>query len=81
MSWQLWVVIALVAAGVVILAVTRMRHAQHVFTDITRMDRPTERSRPDLSGDELALSGDELARARARARQAEAEVGPRRGHG
>lgn len=74
MSWQLWVVITLVATGVVILAVTRMRHAQHVFTDITRVDRPTESSRP-------GLSGDELARARARARQTEAEVGPRRGHG
>jgi hypothetical protein len=74
MSWQLWVVITLVATGVVILAVTRMRHAQHVFTDITRRDQPTESSRP-------GLSGDELARARARARQAEADVSPRRGHG
>jgi hypothetical protein len=74
MSWQLWVVITLVATGVVILAVTRMRHAQHVFTDITRLDQPTESSRP-------GLSGDELARARARAQQIEAEVSQRRGHG
>ena len=42
MSWQLWVVITLVATGVVILAVTRMRHAQQVFTDITRLDQSTE---------------------------------------
>ncbi|TCO30123.1 hypothetical protein EV652_105117 [Kribbella steppae] len=74
MAWQLWVVIALIATGVVILAVTRMRHAQHVFTDITRLDDPTE------SG----LSSDDIARARARAtaRQAEAEASlRRRGHG
>jgi hypothetical protein len=74
MSWQLWVVIAVVTTGVAILAVTRMRHAQHVFTDITRLDRPPESNQPDLSGDELA-------RARARARQIEAEVSQRRGHG
>ena len=74
MSWQLWVVITLVAAGVVILAVIRMRHAQHVFRDITRLDRPTESSR-------AGLSGDELARARARARDTAAEAGPRRSHG
>ena len=74
MTWQLWVVITLVAAGVVILAVTRMRHAQHVFSDITRLDRPTESSRD-------GLSGDELAEARARARHAAAEAGPRRSHG
>jgi hypothetical protein len=78
MSWQLWVVIALVAAGVVILTVTRMRHAQHVFADITRLDRPTESSRPDRSGDELARA---RARAMAQAGRAEPEPGRRRGHG
>ncbi|MFG1815837.1 hypothetical protein ACGFIF_18895 [Kribbella sp. NPDC049174] len=74
MTWQLWVVITLVAAGIVILAVTRMRHAQDVFSDITRLDRPTESSR-------AGLSGDELAEARARARHAAAEAAPRRSHG
>ena len=72
MSWQLWVVITLIAAAVVILAVIRMRHAQHVFTDITRLDRSTESSLTGLSGDELA---------QARARHTEPEVSPRRGHG
>jgi hypothetical protein len=74
MSWQLWVAIALIAAVVVILAVIRMRHAQHVFSDITQLERPAESSR---SG----LSGDDLARARARARQTAAEAGQRRSHG
>ncbi|WP_433162669.1 hypothetical protein [Kribbella sp. CA-247076] len=78
MSWQLWVVIALVAAGVVVLAVTRMRHAQHVFDDITQLDGPTESSRPGLSDDEIARARD---RAAARARQAEEDTGRRRGHG
>ena len=75
MSWQLWVVITLVATGIVILAVTRMRHAQHVFTDITRLDGSAESKRP-------RLSGDELARARAaRSRGTESDASPRRGHG
>ncbi|WP_460660546.1 hypothetical protein [Kribbella swartbergensis] len=78
MSWQLWVVIALLASGVVILAVTRMRHAQHVFSDITRLDRPGKSDHPGLTGDELARA---RARAMARARGAEPERGRRRGHG
>jgi len=76
MAWQLWVVIALIATGVVILAVTRMRHAQHVFTDITRLDSPMESGRTGLSSDDIAR-----ARARATARQADAEALRRRGHG
>ncbi|MGW1344294.1 hypothetical protein ACWCOV_24870 [Kribbella sp. NPDC002412] len=78
MSWQLWVVIALIAAGVVILAVTRMRHAQHVFDDITRPDSPTESSRSGVSGDEIARA---RARATSRAHRTEPEASPRRGHG
>ncbi|MEV0286595.1 MULTISPECIES: hypothetical protein [unclassified Kribbella] len=78
MSWQLWVVTALIAAGVVILAVTRMRHAQHVFDDITRLDSPTESSRSGLSGDEIARA---RARAMARTGWSEPEASPRRGHG
>ena len=56
MSWQLWVVVALAATGLVLLAVARMRHAREVFDDITQLDRPwrTGHARPD-----------ELARARA----------------
>jgi len=56
MSWQLWVVIALAASGPVLLAVIRLRHARHVFDDITRLDRPSQRSRstagrpPGLAG-------------------------------
>ena len=46
MSWQLWVLIALAATGLVLLAVARMRHARHVFDDITRLDRPTRGSQP-----------------------------------
>lgn len=56
MSWQLWVLIALAATGLVLLAVTRMRRARKVFDDITRIDRPTQ----------VGRSSDELARARAR---------------
>jgi hypothetical protein len=78
MSWQVWVVLAVVATGVVILAVIRMRHAQHVFADITRPDRPTKRDRPDLSGDELARA---RARAQARARGSEPAADRHRGHG
>jgi hypothetical protein len=74
MSWQLWLLIGLIAAGVVIQAVTRMRHAQHVFADITR----TESSRPDPSGDELSIA---RAQAMANARRTEPETGRRRAHG
>ncbi|HEY4568104.1 MAG TPA: hypothetical protein VIH10_01525 [Kribbella sp.] len=56
MSWQLWVVIALAATGLVLLAVARMRHAREVFDDITQLDRPTWTGHPRV---------DELARARA----------------
>ncbi|HET6743166.1 MAG TPA: hypothetical protein VFH76_29705 [Kribbella sp.] len=54
MTWQLWVAIALAATGLVILVVWRMRHAQHVFDDITRIDRSAESSQSDRSSDELA---------------------------
>ncbi|GAB3945445.1 hypothetical protein GCM10029976_071210 [Kribbella albertanoniae] len=40
MIWQLWVAIGLVAAAVLLFAATRMRHAQHVFDDITQVERP-----------------------------------------
>ncbi|GAA1604996.1 MULTISPECIES: hypothetical protein [Kribbella] len=56
MSWQLWVVIALAAAGVVLLAAARMRHARQVFDDITEPERPRVEE----------TQADELARARAR---------------
>ena len=46
MSWQLWVLIALAATGLVLLAVARMRHARHVFDDITRLDGSTHGSQP-----------------------------------
>jgi hypothetical protein len=46
MSWQVWVVIAVAATGLVLLVVARMRHAHHVFDDITRLDRSTRRSQP-----------------------------------
>ena len=82
MSWQLWVVIALAAIGLVLLAVTRMRHAREVFDDITRLDRPTENS--PLSVDQ-SLSADELTRARARRANPGVRRGeqsdPRRKHG
>ncbi|MEU4190816.1 hypothetical protein AB0E69_02865 [Kribbella sp. NPDC026611] len=68
MSWQLWVLIALVAAGLVLLAVLRMRHARTVFDDITHLDRP---ARP---------TGDELAKARARHARPD-EPDRRRRHG
>ncbi|WP_350280795.1 hypothetical protein [Kribbella sp. HUAS MG21] len=57
MPWQLWVVIALAVAALVLLAAARMRHARKVFDDITTLDRPAD---PAESG------VDELARARAR---------------
>ncbi|MFF1816033.1 hypothetical protein ACFVWG_01965 [Kribbella sp. NPDC058245] len=40
MIWQLWVAIGIVAAALLLFAVTRMRHAQHVFDDITQVERP-----------------------------------------
>jgi hypothetical protein len=46
MSWQLWVLIALSATGLGLLAVARMRHARHVFDDITSLDRPSQGSQP-----------------------------------
>ncbi|GAA1664547.1 hypothetical protein GCM10009745_02920 [Kribbella yunnanensis] len=50
MSWQLWVAIGIVAAVLLLLAATRMRHAQHVFDDITQVERPV----PPATADELA---------------------------
>ncbi|MFI6828818.1 hypothetical protein ACIBG5_17065 [Kribbella sp. NPDC050241] len=72
MAWQLWVAIALAATGVVILVAWRMRHAQHVFDDIIRIDRSAESSQSDPSGDELA---------QARARRIPPQSPPRRKHG
>ncbi|MFG1621234.1 hypothetical protein [Kribbella sp. NPDC049227] len=72
MAWQLWVPIALAATGLVILVVWRMRHAQHVFDDITRIDRSAGSSQSDPSGDELA---------QARARRIPPPSPPRRKHG
>jgi hypothetical protein len=60
MSWQLWVLMALAAAGLVLLAAARMRHARKVFDDITELDHPMP------SPAEPAAPGDELAQARAR---------------
>ena len=48
MSWQLWVLIALAATGLVLLAAARMRRAREVFDDIVRLDRPSQRRRTDL---------------------------------
>lgn len=75
MSWQLWVLIALTAAGIVLLAAARMRHARKVFDDITELDRP----KAGRSA-EPAPVGDDLARARARHLHAEADDQHRR-HG
>lgn len=47
MNWQLWVAIGIVAAVVLLLAATRMRHAQHVFHDITQVERPVSEARAD----------------------------------
>jgi hypothetical protein len=84
MSWQLWVVMALVAVGLVVLATARMRHARKVFDDITDLDRPVPSraatdpfTTDDLSREELAR--DELARARARHHTPDPH--PRRSHG
>ncbi|WP_405062300.1 hypothetical protein OG474_11840 [Kribbella sp. NBC_01505] len=50
MNWQLWVAIGIVAAALLVFAAARMRHAQHVFDDITHVDRPA----PAMQADELA---------------------------
>lgn len=71
MSWQLWVVIAVAAAGLVLVAATRMRHARKVFDDITDLNHPI-RITPPVTGDDLA---------RARARHARPEPDRRRKHG
>ncbi|MFK4082506.1 hypothetical protein ACI2LF_00240 [Kribbella sp. NPDC020789] len=47
MQWQLWVLIGIVAAILLLLVVTRMRHAQHVFDDLTDLDRPATMLPPD----------------------------------
>ncbi|GAA1595640.1 hypothetical protein GCM10009804_60310 [Kribbella hippodromi] len=73
MSWQLWVAIAVLAAGVILLAVARMRHARKVFDDLTDLDRAGSSRTPDPAAD----PADELARARARQFRAE----PYRHHG
>lgn len=63
MSWQLWVLIALAAAGLALLAVARMRHARKVFDDLTELDRPAHRRAGSAA---CEAEPDELARARAR---------------
>ncbi|MGW6281061.1 hypothetical protein [Kribbella sp. NPDC055071] len=78
MSWQLWVLIALAATGLVVLAVARMRRARRVFDDITHLDRPAPHGPAISSGD---LSGDELAKLRARARHMRPEPDRHRKHG
>ena len=76
MSWQLWVLIALAAAGLVLLAAARMRRARKVFDHITELDRPTARPAEPA---EPAPAADELARARAR--HLNPEPDRRRSHG
>ncbi|WP_432882692.1 hypothetical protein ACQPYH_40070 [Kribbella sp. CA-245084] len=71
MSWQLWVVIALAAAGLVLLAAARMRHARKVFDNITDLNRPI-RLTPPVTADDLA---------RARTRHARPEPDRHRKHG
>jgi hypothetical protein len=71
MSWQLWVVIALAAAGLVLVAAARMRHARKVFDDITDLNHPI-RLTPPATADDLA---------RARARHARPEPDRHRRHG
>jgi hypothetical protein len=70
MSWQLWVLIALAVAGLVLLAAARMRHARKVFDDITELDHPGPGRAAEPTPDELA---------RARARHVSEE--PKRRHG
>ncbi len=50
MSWQLWVAIGLVAAALIVFVAARMRHAQHVFDDITQVERTADQ----IHADELA---------------------------
>jgi hypothetical protein len=71
MSWQLWVVIALAAAGLALLAAARMRHARKVFDDITDLNQQIRIS-PSITADDLA---------RARARHARPEPDRHRKHG
>jgi hypothetical protein len=47
MIWQLWVAIGVVAAALLLFAVSRMRHAQHVFDDITHVERPAAAAHVD----------------------------------
>ncbi|MET7277787.1 hypothetical protein ABZS29_06105 [Kribbella sp. NPDC005582] len=50
MSWQLWVLISVVAVALIVFLASRMRRAQHVFDDITQVERPA----PAAPTDELA---------------------------
>ncbi|HET6743406.1 MAG TPA: hypothetical protein VFH76_30915 [Kribbella sp.] len=77
MSWQLWVLIALAAAGLALLAVARMRHARKVFDDITELNRPAPH--PAEPAAALEAEVDELAQARAR--HITHEPNPDRRHG
>ena len=64
MAWQPWVLIAVVATVLALLAVVHMRRARRVFDDITQIDRPA--FDPSPRGNQAEISGDELGRARAR---------------
>lgn len=79
MSWQLWVVIALVAVALALLAAARMRHAREVFDDITTLDRPARSRTAEPAEPAEPAGADELARARAR--HLHSEPDRRRRHG
>jgi hypothetical protein len=72
MSWQLWVLVSLAAAGLVLLAAARMRHARKVFDDITDVGRPARTIAAEGTADDLA---------RARSRHLRPEPDRRRKHG
>ncbi|TDW17253.1 hypothetical protein [Kribbella kalugense] len=72
MAWQLWVLIALAAAGLVLLAAARMRHARKVFDDITDIGGPLHDIPTKVTADDLA---------RVRARHAHPEPDRHRRHG
>lgn len=59
MAWQLWVVVAAAAVGLVVLTVARLHHAQQVFRRIiASLDDPGH----DTERDELATQRHKRAR-------------------
>jgi hypothetical protein len=72
MAWQLWVLVALAAAGLALLAAARMRHARKVFDDITDIGHPVHDIPAEVTPDDLA---------RARARHVRPEPDRHRKHG